>query len=294
MHGFIKKFTPKKPGINTGNIVLPFTKLFIYPVMIFLGVLSALPVYLVLVNITRSTAEINSGISLIPSVHLVDNWRILNSTGLSLTRGFFNSFFIASVTSVCTTYASAMVAYGIYLYQFRGRQALWGLIMFVMLLPTSISYIGFFKLVFSLRLLDSYIPLIVPPVASPVVVFFLRQYLLSLPVRELVDVSRIQGSGEFRTFNAIIIPIMKPALALQAFFIFVGSWNNFMLPYMLLSDRKLFTVPMMAALLQADIHNVEFGSVYLGIAVSFIPAICVYTVMSRFIISGLTSGSLKE
>lgn len=172
--------------------------------------------------------------------------------------------------------------------------ALWGLIMFVMLLPASVSYIGFFKLIFSLQLLDSYIPLIVPVIASPVVVFFLRQYLMSLPIRELVDVSRIQGAGEFRIFNTIIFPIMKPALSVQAFFIFVAAWNNFMLPFMLLSDRNLFTVPMIAALLQADIHNVEFGSVYLGIAVSFIPAICVYTVMSRFIISGITSGSLKE
>lgn len=292
-------------GDNTKNVPLlsckmkqrgsfRFITLFIYPVMIFLGVLAALPVYLVLINITRSTAEINAGISLIPSVHLVDNWRILNSTGLSLSRGFFNSFLIASLTALCATYSSAMAAYGIYLYRFRFRMPLWGLIMFVMLLPASVSYIGFFKLIFSLQLLNSYIPLIVPVIASPVVVFFLRQYLMSLPIRELVDVSRIQGAGEFRTFNAIIIPIMKPALSVQAFFIFVAAWNNFMLPYMILSDRKLFTVPMIAALLQADIHNVEFGSVYLGIAVSFIPAICVYTVMSRFIISGITSGSLKE
>lgn len=273
---------------------LPIIKLFIYPVMIFLGVLAALPVYLVLVNITRSTVEINSGLSLLPSVHLADNWRVLNSTGLSLVRGFFNSFLIASLTSLCATYSSAMAAYGVYLYRFRFRMALWGLIMFTMLLPASVSYIGFFKLVFSLRLLDSYIPLIIPSLASPVVVFFLRQYLHSLPVRELVDVSRIQGAGEFLTFNVIIIPIMRPALAIQAFFLFVGSWNNFMLPYMLLSDRKLFTVPMIAALLQADIHNVEFGSIYLGIAVSFVPAICVYIFMSRFIIAGITSGSLKE
>ncbi len=279
--------TREKRHISVKTIV-------IHAVMVFLGLLAALPVYLVLVNITRSTAEINSGLSLLPSVHLGDNWRVLNSTGFSLPRGFFNSFFISSLTSLCATYSSAMAAYGVYMYQFRGRRAFWGLIMFVMLLPTSVAYIGFFRMVFSLRLLDSYIPLIVPAIASPAVVFFLRQYLLSLPVRELADVSRIDGAGEFWTFNLIILPIMGPALATQAFFIFLGAWNNFMLPYMLLSDRELFTVPMIAALLQADIHNVDFGGIYLGIAVSFIPAICAYAFASRFIISGLTMGSLKE
>lgn len=269
-------------------------KFLIYAVMIFLGMLAALPVYLVLINITRSTPEINSGLSLVPSSHLLDNWRILNSTGLSLARGFYNSFFIATLTSITASYSSAMAAYGIYMYRFRGRQAIWGLIVFVMLLPASVAYIGFFRVVFSMGLLDSYIPLIVPAMASPMVIFFLRQYLISLPVKALADVARIDGAGEFWTFNAVVLPIMKPALATQAFFIFIGAWNNFMMPYMILSDRRLFTVPMMASLLQADIHNVEFGGIYLGIAVSFLPVICVYLFMSRFIIGGLTAGSIKE
>ncbi len=262
--------------------------------MVFLGCIAILPVYLVLVNITRSTAEINSGLSLLPSVHLPDNWRILNSTGFSLSRGFFNSFLVAILTAFSATYSSAMAAYGVFMYQFRGRRALWGLILFMMLIPTSVAYIGFFRVVFFMRLLDSYIPLIVPAIASPVIVFFLRQYLLSLPVRELADVARIDGAGEFWTFNAIVLPIMKPALATQVFFTFVGSWNNFAMPFVILSDRKLFTIPMIVAFLQTDIHNADFGSIYLGIAVSFVPAICVYACTSKFIISGLTMGSLKE
>ncbi len=103
---------------------IPVLKAFIYLVMVFLGVLALLPVYLVFINITRSTPEINSGLTLLPSVHLLDNWRILNSTGFSLSRGFFNSFLIASLTSLCATYSSAMAAYGIHVYQFRFKRAL--------------------------------------------------------------------------------------------------------------------------------------------------------------------------
>lgn len=283
------------PNTNTkATIAIHVQKVCIYTLMLFLGVLAALPVYLVLVNITRSTPQINAGLSLLPSVHLIDNWRILNTTGFSLLRGFFNSFFISIITSVCATYSSAMAAYGVFMYNFKGRQAIWGLIVFIMLLPASVAYIGFFRVVFSMNLLNSYIPLIVPALASPIVVFFLRQYLISLPIRTLVDAARIDGAGEVWTFNAVILPIMKPALATQAFFIYIGAWNNFMLPYMILSDRSLFTVPMIAALLRADIHNVEYGGIYLGIAVSFLPAVCAYICMSRFIISGLTAGSIKE
>ncbi len=277
----------KKRHVSAKTIV-------IHAVMVFLGCIAILPVYLVLVNITRSTAEINSGLSLLPSVHLADNWRVLNSTGFSLPRGFFNSFFVASLTALCATYSSAMAAYGVFMYRFRCRDALWGLIMFMMLIPASVAYIGFYRVVFFMRLLDSYIPLIVPAMASPVIVFFLRQFLLSLPVRELADVARIDGAGEFWTFNAVVLPVMKPAITTQFFFAFVASWNNFAMPYIILNDRKLFTVPMIVALLQTDIHNVDFGGIYLGIAVSFIPAVFVYAFTSRFIISGLTMGALKE
>lgn len=286
----------RAPGLfwDTARSAFPVLKLFIYFVMIFLGVLALLPVYLVFVNITRSTTEINSGLTLLPSVHLLDNWRILKSTGFSLPRGFLNSFTIASLTALCCTYSSAMAAYGIFMYSFRGRKALLALIMFIMLFPSSLYYIGFFRMVFSMNLLDSYIPLIIPSMATPIVVFFLMQYLKSLPIRNLADAARIDGACELWTFNSVILPIAKPALAIQSFFIFVASWNNFILPYMLLSDRKLFTIPMITVFLRADIHNVEFGGIYLGIALSFIPAICVYIFMSRFIISGITAGSFKE
>ncbi len=273
---------------------MPWIKIVIYTIMVFLGLIALVPVYLVLVNVTRSTVEIQSGLSLLPSVHLADNWRVLNMTNLSLPRGYFNSGYMAFLSAVCVMYFSAMAAYGIFMYHFRFRRAVWGLILFVMFLPASLSYIGFHQAVSTMGLLNSHIPLILPGIATPTAVFFLRQYLMTLPAKELADVARIDGAGELWTFNAIVLPIMKPALATQGFFAFVGSWNNFFMPFILITDWKLFTLPMMVALLQTEIHNVDFGSVYLGLGVSFLPILLVYTFFSRFIISGLTMGSLKE
>jgi multiple sugar transport system permease protein len=262
--------------------------------MAVLGLVAIVPIYVVLVNITRSTVEINSGMSLIPSTHFLDNWRVLNTNTLNLGRGFRNSFLVATITSVLATYFSAMTAYGLHLYRFPGRRLLWGVILISMTLPASLTFIGFYQFMSHLRLLNSYMPIIIPAIASSGTVFFIRQYLVGLPVRELAEVSRIDGASEFRIFNEISLPIMVPALATQAFFSFLGSWNNFFTPFVLLSDLKLYTLPMMVQLLQTNIHNVDFGSLYLGIAVSIIPIIICYSLCSKFLVAGLTMGSLKE
>jgi len=280
--------------ITRKRIALHIKRVFIYATLIFLSLLAIIPIYLVIVNITRSTAEINAGISLLPSTHLLDNWRGLNDNSGGLARGFANSFFLASTTAVLTTYFSAMTAYGLNMYRFAGRTLVWNVILVIMILPMSISLIGFFRLMSQLHFTDSYLPLLLPAIASPVTVFFIKQYLSSVPARELADVSRIDGAGEFRIFNEIVLPILVPALAIQAFFAFLGSWNSFFMPFILLSDKRLYTLPMLVQILNTQIYMINYGGVYLGIAVTIIPIVACFIFSSRFIVSGLTMGSLKE
>jgi len=269
-------------------------KAFIYLLMIFFGLLSLIPVYLVLINVTRTNPEINSGLSFIPSDSFLDNWRALNSKNIKLSHGFMNSLLLAAVTSFCSVYFSAMTAYGLHLYRFAGRRVLWGAILVVMMLPAMLSFIGFYLIVSRLQLLDTYIPLVVPAIASAGVVFFLRQYLSSLPAKELAEVSRIDGAGEFLIFHVIALPLMAPALAAQAFFAFIASWNSFFMPFLIISDPTLYTLPMLLVTLQGRMYDAQYGGIYLGIAISIVPVITVYAFSSRYIISGITMGSLKE
>jgi multiple sugar transport system permease protein len=222
------------------------------------------------------------------------NWTALTGRGFQIWQGFGNSAFISISATLLSVYFSAMTAYGLHVYRFKGRKVIWSLILIIMMLPGTITFIGFYKLMALMKLTNNYLPLILPGIAAAATVLFIRQYMMSVLSLELIDSARIDGANEYAIFNVIILPVIIPALAAQAIFTFVGSWNNFITPQILLSDKKLATLPMLIYALQGDIYRTETGGIYLGIAVSLIPILIFYMFMSQFIISGITMGSIKE
>lgn len=285
-------------GHNPTTVIVKRT--IIYFLMIFLFLLAIVPIYVLLINATRSTEQINEGLTLIPGTfsqvknQVIYNWKALTSRGFKLQQGFYNSVTLAFWMTLFSVYFSAMTAYGLHVYKFRGRNYLWGLILLIMMLPTTLSFIGFYQFMARIKLTDNYLALIVPSIASAGTVLFIRQYLSSILSMELIDAARIDGAGEFTIFNIIVIPVITPALAAQSIFSFVGSWNNFFTPFVLISTESKATLPMLVQKLRGDIYRTEYGGIYLGIAVSIIPIIIFYSFMSRFIISGITMGGVKE
>ncbi len=269
-------------------------RVIIYILMIFFALLAIVPVYLMLINATRTNAQINEGISLIPGNNTMNNWRNLTNRSFQIWQGFYNSAVIAIFSTILNVYFSALTAYGIHVYRFKGRNFLWGLILIVIMLPGTLSFIGFYQFMAKIKLTNSFIPLIIPSIAAAGTVLFLKQYMESILSAELIDAGRIDGAGEFRIFNTIMLPIFLPAIATQCIFSFVGSWNNFMTPFVLLSDQKKYTLPMLVQTLRGDIYRTEYGSIYLGVAVSLVPILIFYAVMSKYIIAGITMGSVKE
>jgi multiple sugar transport system permease protein len=262
--------------------------------MVFFVLLSIVPIYLLLVNATRSTEQINQGISLLPGTNMFYNWKVLTGRGFQIWQGFFNSAFIAVCSTALCVYFSSMTAYGVHVYRFKGRAALWAIILVIMMLPASLSFIGFYQFMSRLHLLDNYIPLIIPSIAAAGTVLFMRQYMQAVLSKELIEAARIDGAGEFRIYNEVVLPILSPAIAAQAIFAFVASWNNFFTPFVLISTQKKYTLPMLVQALRGDIYRTEYGGIYLGIAVSIVPVIIFYAFMSRFIISGVAMGGVKE
>jgi len=249
---------------------------------------------LILVNDGQKVRKGENVAKLVKTQNIMYNWGTLTGRGFQIWQGFGNSFFVAFFTTVLSIYFSAMTAYGLHVYRFVGRALLWTIILIIIMLPASLSIIGFYQFMAILRLRDSYIPLIIPAIAAAGTVLFLRQYMMSVLSTELIDAARIDGAGEYRIFNFIVLPVMLPALAAQSIFTFVGSWNNFITPFVLLSSEKKYTLPMLVQNLRGNIYRSEYGAIYLGIAISLIPIIVFYSFMSRFIITGITMGGLKE
>ena len=277
---------------------LVFKRFYIYIIMIILFLLAVIPIYLMLINATRSTAEINRGISWIPGTELIKNWKFLAAYDMKPKmypqQGLLNSAIISISCTVLGVYFSCMTAYGLHVYRFFGRRILWTVILIVMMLPSTLSFIGFYQFMVTLKLLDNYIPLIIPSIAVAGTVLFIRQYMSAVLSIELIDAARIDGAGEFRIFNSVIIPTIVPVMAAQAIFTFVASWNNYFTPMILLSSMKKYTIPMLVQLLNTRLYRVELGGVYLGLAITVAPIIIFYSFMSRYIISGLTLGGVKE
>ncbi len=274
------------------------TKAFRIAVYVFLCFLSLIPFILLFVNATRDSNAIKAGITLIPGSQLMQNIENLRAKsqglGLNFSTAMINSFKIAVPATFLSVYVSALTAYGIQAYNFRLKDAAWTFILAVMIVPSTVAAIGFYRFMLKLNLLDSYLPLILPAAAAPAVVFFMRQYLQSTLSLDMIDAARIDGAGEFKTFNSIVVPLMKPALATQAIFQFIASWNNLFTPTLLLNSDAKKTLPMFVQILKSEQFRTDYGMVYLGLAATILPLFVVYFLLSKYIVAGVALGGVKE
>ena len=265
-----------------------------YVVLILVSFLCLFWFYVLFVNATRSHGELTKGFTPLPSTYLLKNWQGVMAGTLPIVRGMFNSLSVALCSAALCTYFSTMTAYAIHVYDFKIKKFMFTFIMAVMTIPTQVTALGFLQLVSDMKLEDNFIPLIVPAIAAPVTFFYMKQYMESALPLSLVEAARIDGSGEFRTFNTIVLPLMKPAIAVQAIFTFVSSWNNYFTPALILHNDKMKTLPILIAQLRsADFLKFDMGQVYVTIAFSIFPVIVVYLILSKFIVQGVAMGSVK-
>ncbi len=269
----------------------------VYIFMVLIAILCLFPFYLLIINASRSNAELQAGFTMIPSgnffVNLNTAW---NDTSLiAIPKGLLNSFVIAASCCLLCTYFSALTAYGIHVYDFKGKKIAFNFIMVVMMIPTQVSAVGFIQLVSKVGLMNTYWPLIIPSIASPAVFFYMKQNIESTMPLEIIEAARVDGANEFFTFNAIALPMLKPAMAVQMIFAFVQSWNNFFTPALIISKKDKSTVPIMLALLRSEMNsrNGDLGEIYMFILLSIIPVVLVYIALSKFIIKGVTMGGVK-
>ena len=275
-------------GVHTRRVIA-------YVVLIFITILCLFWFYILFVNATRSKADLNKGFTIVPGGNLGKNlYNLFHNSNLPIVRGLLNSLIISLCTAGLSTYFSTMTAFAIHAYDFKLKKFMFTFILAIMMIPTQVTALGFINLLRRINLMDSFIPLIVPAIAAPAVFFYMKQYMEANIPLELMESARIDGAGEFLIFNRIALPLMKPAIAVQAIFSFVTSWNNYFTPALVLKTDSKKTLPILIATLRsADFLKFDMGQVYMFIAMSILPVIVVYIFMAKNIVAGMTVGAVK-
>lgn len=265
-----------------------------YIVLIFLTFLCLIWFLLLFLSTTQAHSQLVQGFTIKLGGSFMSNLRkSMNSQ--NMLRGLLNSIIVSGSCALLSTYFSTLTAYAIHAYDFKFKGAIFTFILAVMMIPSQVTILGFVDLLDKLGLVENYTGLIVPSIAAPVVFYYIKQYMESALPLSLVEAARIDGSGEIRTFNFIVLPLMKPAIAVQAIFAFVAQWNNFFVPsQIIIENRELKTVALLIAdLRSADFLNWDLGTVNMSIFVAIFPVIVIYLLLSKNIVGGLTMGSVK-
>lgn len=276
------------------------TKILLYFALILLAVVCLIPFAMMLVNATRSNEQIVQGFTLIPGSSLSENYQnmmyhmdVQDGIFKGIWVGFKNSLIVAVCVTFLTGYFSALTAYGFHAYNFRGKNVLFVIILVTMMVPTQLGLLGFYELNKGLKLLNTFVPLIVPAVASPFTVFFMRQYLRSTLHPAVIDAARIDGASEIRIFHSIVIPLMMPAIATMSIFAFIASWNNYLYPLIVLYSPEKYTLPVLMGYLKGGKVAENLGSIYLAISISVVPIMVAFLALSKRIIGSISAGSVK-
>lgn len=282
-------------GEHTNKTTLLIRRIVAYVVLVLLTCISLFPFIIMVINATRSHPEIQKGFRFVIGGSFGSNFKhVFNNTDVPLIYGLRNSLIVAGCCALLSTYFSALTAYGIHVYEFRLKKFAFAFILVIMMVPAQVSALGFYRMMFNLGLTNNLIPLIVPSIAAPATFFFMKQYMDSSLPLEIVEAARIDGCNEFKTFNSIVMPIMKPAMAVQGIFTFVANWNNYFIPSLIIDEKNLKTLPILIATLRsADFLKFDLGQVYMMIFIAIIPVIVVYLALSKFIIRGIALGSVK-
>lgn len=289
-----KKWTAKDAS-HIHDPVLTLRRILAYVVLFILCFLCLFFFYVLVVNATHNNFTIQQGFSPLPGSSALTNfYNTTHDANIPVLTGLRNSLIVSASCAVLSTYFSALTAYAIFAYDFKLKKIAFAVILLIMTMPTQVSALGFLNLMDKMHLTNTLWPLIIPSIAAPAVFFFMKQYMDSSLPKDIIEAARIDGSGEFYTFNRIVLPILKPAIAVQAIFSFTSAWNNYFIPALIIDDNKWKTVPILVAQLRsADFLKFDMGKVYMMIVIAILPVIVVYLCLSKYIVRGVALGSVK-
>lgn len=273
----------------------PVVMTLLYIFLAVFALVSAFPFYYMLVTATYRTVDI---LRVPPPMwfgsSLMQNYSQLLEQG-SLPyfwTAVYNSIAIASVHTIAVLFFCSLAGYGFAKFRFPGRDAMFAFLLATLMVPGALGLIPSFIVMRTLGWIETWYPLIVPGMANAFGIFWMRQYIESAIPSEMMDAARIDGAKEFRIFWAIVLPVIAPALGALAILTFMGKWNEFQFPLLILKDQATYTLPVALSTLRS-LRGTEIGVQILGSSIAIVPILTVFIMASRQFMSGLTAGAVK-
>lgn len=261
-----------------------------YALLILIAVVSFSPFYMMLIGATQDNYHITSTVTWLPGRHFAQNYArmMLNK---DIWRGFANSLGLSVVNTALCLYFSSLTAYAFSKFRFKGQKPLFALILVMMMIPGQLGVIGFFRHVSNLKLLNSYVPLVLPAISNCFAVFFFKQYLDGGLPNELIEAALIDGCREIAIFHRVVLPCMGAALVTQGVMSFIGNWNSYLNPLIILTENKKMTLPVLLASIKSGGGTADYGAQYVGILISVVPLIFVFAFANKVIMNKIAIGS---
>ena len=261
-----------------------------------LAVIALFPFYCLVLASSKPAVELlrtGLNIKIQPEIMSWDNYRFITSSeeGQKYILWYRNSLVVTSIQTVGALFFSAFVGYGLAIYQFKGRNFLFGLVLFSMMIPVEILLLPLYKTMIAFRLINTYAGVVLPFIVTPFAVFFFRQYATGLP-RDLLDAARIDGCTEYGTFFRVMLPLMMPAFGAMAILQALFSWNNLLWPLIVIRTSEMFTLPIGLASLLTPYGN-NYKLLMSGAVIAVFPILVLFLLFQKAFISGLTIGAVK-
>ncbi|KRF38060.1 sugar ABC transporter permease [Paenibacillus sp. Soil787] len=266
-------------------------KIIIYVALIAIALTCLLPFYSMIITSTHTNSDIARKLLIVPGDQFFVNYHRLIET-VNIWRGLGNTLFITITATLINVYFAALAGYGFSKYNFRYKGVLFMITLGTMMIPGQLGIIGFYKLMDVFHMLNTYYPLLLTSVYNAFGIFLVKQFADTSVPTEIIESGRIDGYGEMQLFHRIILPLMSPALATLAIFAFIGKWNDFLVPMIILFDADMQTLPVMIASVKSQFSS-DFGAQYVGIVISVVPILVFFSFMSKRIINGVAAGAVK-
>jgi multiple sugar transport system permease protein len=228
---------------------------------------------------------------LLPSAVTFDHYRAL-FTRLDVMRYAANSALLATLVTLIALFVNSAAGYAFAKLRFAGRDRVFRLLLGLLVVPAQVSMLPLFLMLKAMGLVNTYAGVIIPGMASVFGIFLMRQYALSIP-DSMLDAARIDGAGEFRIYRSVVLPTCRPILVTLAVFTFMGTWNDFMWPLIVLTEADMHTLPVALASLVGE-HVQDTELMMAGSVLTVLPVVLLFLALQGYYISGIMSGSVKE